>query len=395
MTTISPTRVSMYDFLYQDTQPLVSLLADAAHLSLPQTRLALVASLQAIISALLSYQQTHQGQAVSKKLFHRGAVKELREYNAMNFTTIDATLYTRNDVADVVFGDMSRVASACTYIAEQIDATPKRVKTLLTCLCVVVLRELAILADYSQLDFDEIDKWFELQPQFLSKARFEQNDSAPHPTESAEPATTSTPHSAITPPPFDPYWYQLTGFQPVSGTNGQDITQATPHYLKVIGRSPSNLPEGRHNDLLVFAPMPAIVLPHQRWLLQLAKVSDIYLSRNRLTITSEPEKAPAPPVVSLGLLGGNAEDTKATSSEKPIEYDKPMPIWKNPVILIIIVVIGALGALAALKYQTQQSKGAVSATEAVLEQDHAREQQDVAIVKVDADAAEDSEDKTL
>lgn len=92
MTTISPTRVSMYDFLYQDTQPMVSLLADAAQLSLPQTRLALSASLQAIVGALLAYQQRHQGQTVNKKLFNRGAVKELRQHNSMNFATINATL---------------------------------------------------------------------------------------------------------------------------------------------------------------------------------------------------------------------------------------------------------------------------------------------------------------
>ena len=53
MTTISPTRVSMYDFLYHDTKPMLSLLADAAQLSLPQTRLGMDASLQAIVSALL------------------------------------------------------------------------------------------------------------------------------------------------------------------------------------------------------------------------------------------------------------------------------------------------------------------------------------------------------
>jgi hypothetical protein len=41
--------------------------------------------------------------------------------------------------------------------------------------------------------------------------------------------------------------------------------------------------------------------------------------------------------------------------------------------------------LAALKYQSQQSSGAITATEAVIEHDKAeeREQQDVAIVKVD------------
>ena len=57
MTTISPTRVSMYDFLYQDIQPLTSLLADTATLSLPQTRIAVNSGIQAILAALLAYEQ--------------------------------------------------------------------------------------------------------------------------------------------------------------------------------------------------------------------------------------------------------------------------------------------------------------------------------------------------
>ena len=112
MTTISPTRVSMYDFLYQDTKPMLSLLADVAQLSLPQARIAMDASLQAIVSALLVYQQHHKGQVVSKKLFGRSAVKELRQYNSMNFTTINATLYHRHDAADAIFqGNATRCQS--------------------------------------------------------------------------------------------------------------------------------------------------------------------------------------------------------------------------------------------------------------------------------------------
>ena len=117
MTTISPTRVSMYDFLYQDTKPMVSLLADVAKLSLPQARLAMDAILQAIISALLAYQQHNDGQAVSKKLFTRTAVKELRRYNSMNFSTINATLYYRQEVADAIFHENARVIKASDYIA--------------------------------------------------------------------------------------------------------------------------------------------------------------------------------------------------------------------------------------------------------------------------------------
>ena len=413
MTTISPTRVSMYDFLYQDTKPMVSLLADAAKLSLPQARLAMDASLQAIISALLAYQQHNDGQAVSKKLFTRTAVKELRRYNSMNFSTINATLYYRQEVADAIFHENARVIKASDYIAEQIDATSPQVQILLTSLCVIVLRELAILAEYSQLDNEELDKWFALQPQFLSVERFvankptsaklaesNENEATTTSTEAAlqpdlktevknttERTLLSTAQLADTPPAFDPYWHELTTFKPENHEPVQDMQLATGNYLKVIGRSPANAQQGKHNDLLVFAEMSAISLPHQRWLLQLAKISEIYLQRNRLRITSEPASPPKPPLVSLGLIGGNNDNTPTTTSEKPIEYDAPIPLWKNPVILIIIAVIGVLGGLAALKYQSQKSDGIKLATEEVIEQDliKERQQQDVAIVMMEDD----------
>jgi len=406
MTTISPTRVSMYDFLYHDTKPMLSLLADASQLSLPQARLAMDASLQAILSALLAYQQQHQGQVLSKRLFGRAAVKELRQYNSMNFATMKATLYHRHDAADAVFSDNARVIKASDHIAEKTGATTQQVQILLTSLCVIVLRELAILAEYSQLDNDERNKWFAMQPQFLSAARFstDQVQAVPAKTENInDKPDTLTEHSdnsvdsateltllnaeqlSSTPPPFDPYWYELTGFEPENYEPVQDMQLATGNYLKAIGRSPDNLQQGRHNDMLVFKEMHAIVLPHQRWLLQLAKISDIYLSRNRLRVNSEPANPPKPPLVSLGLIGGNHDNTPTTTSEKPIEYEKSTPLWKNPVILIIILVIGVLGALAALKYQSQKSDGLILATEEVLEQDaiEERQQQDVAIVMVD------------
>ena len=411
MTTISPTRVSMYDFLYHDTQPMLSLLADAAQLSLPQARLGMDASLQAIVSALLAYQQRHQGQAVSKKLFGRSAVKELRQYNSMNFATISATLYHRHDAADAVFSDNARVIKASEHIAEKIDATMQQAQTLLTSLCVIVLRELAILTEYSQLDSDEINKWFALQPQFLSVARFRpehthtlsaetesNSDLLKSTTEAAEAIENNSENNAertllnaeqlsSTPPSFDPYWYELSGFKPENYEPVQDMQMATGNYLKAIGRSPDNLQQGRHNDMLVFTEMHAVALPHQRWLLQLAKISDIYLSRNRLRVNSEPANPPKPPLVSLGLIGGNNDNTPTTTSEKPIEYEASTPLWKNPVILIIILVVGVLGALATLKYQSQKSDGAILATEEVLEQDaiDERQQQDVAIVMVDED----------
>ncbi|WP_261863743.1 hypothetical protein [Psychrobacter sp. JCM 18900] len=372
------------------------------------------ASLQAIVSALLAYQQRHQGQAVSKKLFSRSAVKELRQYNSMNFATISATLYHRHDAADAVFSDNARVIKASEHIAEKIDATMQQAQTLLTSLCVIVLRELAILTEYSQLDSDEINKWFALQPQFLSAARFipehthtlsaeteSNSDLLELTTEAAEAIENNQENNAehtllnakqlsSTPPSFDPYWYELTGFKPENYEPVQDMQMATGNYLKAIGRSPDNLQQGRHNDMLVFTDMHAVALPHQRWLLQLAKISDIYLSRNRLRVNSEPANPPKPPLVSLGLIGGNNDNTPTTTSEKPIEYEASTPLWKNPVILIIILVVGVLGALATLKYQSQKSNGAILATEEVLEQDaiDERQQQDVAIVMVDEDESD-------
>ena len=422
MTTISPTRVSMYDFLYHDTQPMLSLLADAAQLSLPQARLAMDASLQAIVSALLAYQQRHQGQAISKKLFGRSAVKELRQYNSMNFATISATLYHRHDAADAIFNDSARVIKASDHIAAQMSATTQQVQILLTSLCVIVLRELAILAEYSQLDSDEISKWFALQPQFLSAARFstdtalsseakkenKENGDGIHDTtsesisehsdsdseEATERRLLNTEQLSSTPPIFDTHWYELTGFKLENHAPAQDMQLATGNYLKAIGRSPDNLQQGRHNDMLVFAEMPAIALPHQRWLLQLAKISDIYLSRNRLRINSEPANPPKPPLVSLGLIGGNSDHTPATTSEKPIEYEASTPLWKNPVILIIILVVGVLGALATFKYQSQQLDNALIANQESFDKDTTEDhqQQDVAIVRVDdADTSTDGD----
>ena len=416
MTTISPTRVSMYDFLYHDTQPILSLLADAAQLSLPQARLAMDASLQAIISALLAYQQQHQGAALSKRLFGRAAVKELRQYNSMNFATLNTTLYHRHDAADAVFNNSARVIKVSDHIAEKIDATTQQAQILLTSLCVIALRELAILADYSQLDGDELNKWFALQPQFLSAARFEdqaqtlptsipasiENESvntenksgtliepSENETECSTQSLLSNAKQLRTPPPFDDYWYEVTGFKPEDHVPVQDMQLATGNYLKAIGRSPDNLPQGRHNDMLVFEEMRAIALPHQRWLLQLAKISDIYLSRNRLRINSEPTTPPKPPLVSLGLIGANNDNTPTTTSEKPIEYEASKPLWKNPVILIIVLVIGILGALATLKYQSQKSQGVMLATQEIVEQEVAdeRQPQDVAIVRVDDEDA--------
>lgn len=369
MITISPTRISIYDFLYHDTQPMVSLLADAAQLSLPQARLAITSGLQAIISALLAYQLQYKAQAVSKKLFASSAVKEMRQYNAMNFATVTASLYSRNDITHAIFSDISSVMTISDIIANQIDATTIQVKTLVTSLCVIVLRELAILADYSQLDDSEIGKWFALQPQFLSSARF--IDMA-----SVTKTIADTNSSEITPPPFDYCWFEISNFELKDDSISQDMQQATSNYLKAIGRSSDNIQSGRHNDLLVFAPMASIYLPHQRWLLQLAKISDIYLSRDRLRINSEPKGPPAPPLTSLDLKGDNSNNESAIAADKLVNFNKPVPLWKNPIIFIIIFVIGGLGGLAVLKFQAQKSNGVLAAKEAVYEHDHAEEIQE-------------------
>lgn len=436
MTTISPTRVSIYDFLYQDTQPIVSLLADASGLSLPQARLALNLSLQAVISALLAYQQRHQGQAMTKKLFGRTAVKELRKFNSMNFSTLNSTLYHRHDVAEAIFQDNTLVTQASERIASTIDSTTIQAQTLLSSVSVIVLRELAILVEYGQLNHDEVDKWFALQPQFLSASRFnaanldtasgslvaeplinannkvsegtiasEQlaNPSKEAPiadkqqTEAEKETDTSdldlqrsvdsgSNNLLATLPPFDTHWYELTGFQPDNFEPVQDMELATGNYLKAIGRTPDGAGKSGHNDSLMFAEMAAVSLPHQRWLLQLAKISDIYLQRNRLRITSEPANAPKPPLVNLALISGNKENTPATTSETPIEYDAPTPLWKNPVILITLLVIGILGALALLKYQSQKPDAATVIAERKLDEEriNERKQQDIAIVKVDS-----------
>lgn len=353
---ISPTRVSIYDFLYEDTLPLTVLLADIAHLSAPQAKIALNSSLQAIVSALLSYQSRYNGETVIKRLFSHSGIKELRQYNSMNFATIESAVYHRQGVADTLFPNSRSISIAAERIVSQIQVDPSdisNVHKLLTTVCVICLRELAILADYAHLDGEDLDNWFKLQPQFLATARFE----PPNSDLDASPSS-NTHDDPVSRPPiaaFDPYWYELTKFKPPTLPHWDKNEDGVPHYAKVIGRSAANASQSLHDDLLAFAPMPSITLPHQRWLLQLAKIGDIYLSRHRLKITSEPKVPPSRPLVNLGILG-NSDTPPTTSIETPIEYDDSTPLWRNPVILLIILVIGVLGALAFLKYQSQQAQ---------------------------------------
>jgi|26BtaG_2_1085354.scaffolds.fasta_scaffold08366_2 hypothetical protein len=413
MKLISPTRVSIYDFTYTDTLPLTPLLADISHLSLPQAQRGLTASLQALLSALLSYQARHGGTAVLKKLFSRSGIKDLRQYNSMNFVTLSIALNYRQAVADALFPDSRTLSAAVDYIAADIQAAPEHVYTLLTTLSVIFLRELAILADYAQLDSEDVGDWLQLQPQFLAPARFNPTNNDPasqfatiaqqnaawenhdnktnrdtseeldavtslqdnHPVTSNasdnkddnEPNPLLNPKIAqdlaamdaiVAPPPFDPYWYEITRYSPapIVLTEGND--DAVPHYAKIIGRSIDNADQSLHDDLLAFGPMGAVSLPHQRWLLQLAKISDIYLSRQRLKIASEPKSPPSRPFVSLSMLGASptiATPTIDKPGTAPLAPAKAKPLWKDPVILIICLVIGVLGGLAMLKYQSKQA----------------------------------------
>lgn len=389
MSTISPTQVSMYDFLYHDIQPTLSLLADATSLSIPQTHKATISGIQAIVAALLAYHQRHDAQMVSKKLFSRSAIKELRKYNAMNFATLSAISNQSHEAIDVLFENTTQITEACDYIALQVATDTSKIQILLNHLSLLALRELAILADYSQLDKEEIDHWFALQPQFLTMARFDtalESKTIPLSTDLTAKKGSADLYKKV-PPIFDHYWFKLCKFRLLQDSMSQDMQQATPNYLKAIGRTSDNVENGRHNDTLVFDPMPTITLPHQRWLLQLAKISDIYLSRNRLSINSEPESPPTRPLVSLAMLSGNSEATPTTTSETPIEYDKPKPLWKNPAILVTLLVIGILGALAFLKYQLQQNDRSVAVNQDSIAsaKNERPKQQDVAIVRIDDD----------
>ena len=114
--------------LYQDIQPLTSLLADTATLSLPQTRIAVNSGIQAILT-FVSLPAAPPAQAVNQKLFSRAAVKELRQYNAMNFATLSATLYHRQDVTETLFIDSTRVNKACELLPIRSMRAPRKSKS--------------------------------------------------------------------------------------------------------------------------------------------------------------------------------------------------------------------------------------------------------------------------
>nr|WP_241878088.1 hypothetical protein [Psychrobacter sp. PraFG1]UNK04511.1 hypothetical protein MN210_09455 [Psychrobacter sp. PraFG1] len=66
MTALVPTRVSLYDFLVKDTLPIDAIFADLGTISLPQARIIIEQGIQAVISALLAYNQLQGADAVLK-----------------------------------------------------------------------------------------------------------------------------------------------------------------------------------------------------------------------------------------------------------------------------------------------------------------------------------------
>ena len=104
MTALLPTRVSLYDFLFEDTLPIDVIFADIGNVSIPQARVLIQNGIQAIISGLMAYNQQHGGEAVLKKLLSRSQIKELRKYNAFNLKTMNATHQNGNAINDTLFG---------------------------------------------------------------------------------------------------------------------------------------------------------------------------------------------------------------------------------------------------------------------------------------------------
>ncbi len=458
MTALLPTRVSIYDFLIQDTQPIDSIVADFGHISLPQARLLIEHGIQAIVSALLAYQQLLGGEAVLKKLFQRHQVKELRKHNAFNLHTMATAMQYGQPISDTLFQKNALQHQICQQLAQLAHLSPSQVKPILAALCLLCLRELAILADFAHLDASEVDLWLQQQNQFLQ------------PT-CERSCLDNTPIGLHHLPEFDPIWHSVTGYQPpaLATLNQQD---SMPNYAKAIGRiqpldrpqSPATItvttdfdneaettlppttlltasastglaastpitasaasaaaiqtieyapnivdtdivdtdivnvdvdsnvnvdnPINTQSSLLTFVPMVNIRLPYQRWLLQLAKIADIYLSRNWLKIAPEPKQPPNRPLVSFGFMN---EQTKTTASEQPIEYDKAAPFWRSSVFLVLMMIMGSLCLLALGKYYYKQfmqptySK-ALTETPAA---DHGG--QDIAIVRINESDKQDKQ----
>ncbi len=359
MTALLPTRVSLYDFLFEDTLPIDSILADIGGLSIPQARILIENGIQAIISGLMAYNQQYGGDAVLKKLLKRTQIKDLRKYNAFNLKTMNAAYQNGHAINDTLFASTEIQKLVCQKLADQTQLSNSQLRLLLGALSLLCLREIAILADYGQLDAQEIDCWFRLQPQFFELNR----------TNADEVNQTKTPILAYKLPNFDNSWHQITGYKQPTITASTPAEQI-PHYAKVIGRthqatlinniSADNdqliVDNANNSEVLTFAAMPNIYLPYQRWLLQLAKISDIYLSRKRLKVSPEPVQPPSRPFVNFGFLDKDSNNNKQNVSNNLAAGQSNTPFWKNPVLILLVLVLGGLTLMAIGKYQYKKSQ---------------------------------------
>lgn len=408
MSHLSPTRVSVYDFLYQDTQPIVPLLADATQLSLPQARQGLTLCLQSFCFGLIKVHQALDADTVHKRLLQRANIKTLRQYNAMNLHTMQQVSLNVQGMATLLFHGANTASVISDDIAKRLATKPHQAEILLDLVIGLALRELSIIVDYAQLNSDEIAQWLSLQPQFLQAKRFAMTDEKKTNVEKTSPTVTTqieqsdqlTQQSSsdnATPPSIDvKHWQTLLAMilptpptptdnthtdgsvsnatnnlitNTNNNTNHGNTDKGLPSYAKAIGRTQTpkaltttstaksaaltNMPTTTNQPPLVtqFTSMTGIHLPYRRWLLQLAQVTDVYLSRQRLKINEEPNISHSRPLVNFGFL---QENRPLTTNETPFEFDEPAPFYKNPVILLIVAVIGGLLLLTVLKYHHQQ-----------------------------------------
>ena len=355
MTALLPTRVSLYDFLFEDTLSIDSIFADIGNISIPQARVLIENGIQAIVSGLMAYHQQQGGEAISKKLFRRSQIKDLRKYNAFNLKTMSAAYQQDHAINDTLFGSTEIQKRVCQKLGDRTQLSGNQVHPLLGALSLLCLREIAILADYAQLDAQEIDCWFGLQPQFFQLNRIKDHwDNQ-----------TNSSILAYELPNFDSTWHEITGYKQPD-VSASKSTQQIPHYAKVIGRthqatlikntSANNnqliVDNANNSEVLTFAEMANIFLPYQRWLLQLAKISDIYLSRKRLKVAPEPVQAPSRPFVNFSFSDKD-KSNKSSSSEAGQSKN---PLWKNPVLILLLIVIGGLSIMAVGKYQYKKSQ---------------------------------------
>lgn len=361
MTALLPTRVSIYDFLFEDTQPIDAVLADMGNISLPQARIIIENGIQAITSSLLAYNQVEGPDAVLKKLLNRTQVKELRKHNAFNFRTMKTAMQYAQNSLEALFVSTDVQKSVTKRLSDLAQLPTQKTRTLLGALSLLCIRELAILADFAQLDANELDQWLRQQPQFLrlerTTSRLSLDDGA-------------CDNEIFAAPTFDPIWLELTNCKLPAQQPQQESVQM-PHYAKVIGRTqaPNNgttsLPKNNdqlivdtqnNSDILTFCSIDSVTLPYQRWLLQLAKISDIYLSRNRLKIAPEPVQPPSRPFVSFGFMDKKFDDSSPATTKSASDSTDNQPFWKNPVLILLVLVLGTLTLMAVGKYQYKKSK---------------------------------------